>query len=112
MTDLSQQIYEALDAVLPGRAHFLAPPVDAEEPCLSFLETGNAETAFADDETALCEIEFAVDVWAREAGEIPPLAQRADAAMQGLGFTRTGAIDMAPDAFGMHHKNLQYRMTV
>ena len=105
MTDLRQAVYEALDAALPGRAHFLAPPVDAVEPCLSFFEVENAETVFADDDTALCEIDYAV-------GEIPPLAQRADAAMKGLGFTRTGAIDMAPDAFGLHHKSMQYRRTV
>ena len=107
MTDLRQAVYEALDAALPGRAHFLAPPVDAVEPCLSFFEVENA-----DDDTALCEIGYAVDVWARAAGEIPPLAQRADAAMKGLGFTRTGAIDMAPDEVGLHHKSMQYRRTV
>lgn len=112
MTDLRQQVYEALDAALPGRAHFLAPPADAAEPCLSFFEAENAEAVFADDETALCEIEYAVDVWARAAGEIPQLAQRADAAMKGLGFTRTGAIDMAPDEFGLHHKSMQYRRTI
>lgn len=111
MEDLRQQVYEALDAALPGRAHFLAPPVDAAEPCLSFFEAENAEAVFADDDTALCEIGYAVDVWARAAGEIPPLAQRADAAMKGLGFTRTGAIDMAPDEFGLHHKSMQYRRT-
>ena len=112
MEDLRQQVYEALDAALPGRAHFLAPPVDATEPCLSFLETENAEAVFADDETALCEIQYAVDVWAQRAGDIPALAQRADAAMKGLGFVRTGAIDMAPDDFGLYHKNLQYRRTL
>lgn len=30
MTDLRQAVHEALDAALPGRAHFLAPPVDAD----------------------------------------------------------------------------------
>ena len=54
---------------------------------------------------------FRAGVRARAAGEIPPLAQRADAAMKGLGFTRTGAIDMAPDEFGLHHKSMQYRRT-
>ena len=47
MTDLRQAVYEALDAALPGRAHFLAPPVDAVEPCLSFFEVENAEAVFA-----------------------------------------------------------------
>ena len=32
--------------------------------------------------------------------------------MKGLGFTRTGAIDMAPDEVGLHHKSMQYRRTV
>lgn len=112
MMDLRQKVYEALDAVLPGGAHFLAPPVDAQEPCLSFFEIENAETVFADDETALCEIGYAVDVWARAAGEIPRLAQRVDAAMKGLGFVRDGSMDLSPDAFGLFHKNLQYTKTV
>lgn len=111
MIDLRREVFEALNGILPGRAFFVAPPADAVEPCLSFLELDNAETIFADDEVAMSEITYAVDVWAAAPGDIPPLAQAADKAMKDLGFIRTHASDLPPDEVHIYHKNMQYAVS-
>ena len=109
--DLRQAVHEALDGVLPGRAYFAAPPADTAEPCLSYLETDNVATVFADDEAAESGITYTVDVWTMASQDIPPLAQAADEAMKGLGFARTHAGDLPPDESRRYHKDMKYVIT-
>ena len=113
MIDMRAAVAAALETALrPGRVHFLFPPDDAKQPCISFFEENNADAAFADDEAAMFAVEYVVDVWAKTARDILPIAQGVDTAMKGLGFHRTRATDLPPDDLGMYHKNMQYSMTI
>ena len=70
----------------------------------------NLPPAVENDMEQGSSITYAVDLWSAKAGEIPALAQIADAAMQSLGFARISAQDLPPDEAGLYHKNMQYAM--
>lgn len=112
MIDMRQRVAQALESALPGKAYFVSPPVDAVQPCISFMELQNADIVFADDDAAISEIIYVVDIWAATARDIPPIAQAVDAQMKGIGFSRLHANDLPPDEFHLYHKNMQYTITV
>lgn len=92
MIDYHKQIVAALSEILP--THYeMTLAKGTPVPCISYMEAGNYDEA-AGETLGYSVVSYQVKVWSDSIAEIQPYAQRVDAAMRALGFTRTGATEL------------------
>lgn len=109
MQNSKPEVVGALGRALdPDRVFFVAPDVEADLPCISFLELNNVPEADADDEEYSSKEEYAVDIWG-ETGpeEISEIVLAVNREMERLGFRRTHCTDIPPEG-QTYHKNIIY----
>ena len=117
MIDLSNDIENKLKEIstLESRVFFCYPSSFIKLPCISYYEITNKGNSYADDEEYDSEIEFQIDVWAKNKAEMSSLAIEVDTKMKELGFSRTFASDAFEEASAnqvIFHKSMRYSQIV
>lgn len=111
MTDLTRQVLIALRTagLDPQYAY---PQAWNKQPVTAFYESGNYETERADDAELASTIEFTIDIWANTPEATHEAGRTANTAMQGLGFVRTGCVDLYEAEIGtaMHHRSMTFQI--
>ena len=111
MIDKTAAVRAALEMNAGGATvSYAYPQVWVKPPVISYFETDNSETERADDEEALSNIAYTVDIWARTPEETHALGAQMNRAMQGIGFTREGCNDLIEqyDAGVLHHRTMRF----
>ncbi len=98
-----------LTGLLGGkRVYFCVAPNAAEFPRITYYELSNAVARGADDQEELAKISIVIDIWSKVS--TTAIANRVDAVMTSIGFSREFAGDLYEPDDQIHHKHMRYKI--
>jgi hypothetical protein len=113
--NLKPTVIQALDnnseliSLLGGpRIYFMVAPNAEEFPRITYFELNNIDEDYHDDTPVSSRVSFQISIWAKNPGQLSPIAREVDETMKELGFYRTSAIDLFEDDTQVFHKALRY----
>jgi hypothetical protein len=109
MVNLNKQVYDALCAISGVPVHYFYPDDWSVLPCISYYMLSNTEHDRADDLEYTSEVNYQIDVWAKDHTVSDSIALQVDAVLQTVGFTRAFAGDLFEAATEIFHKTMRYR---
>lgn len=104
MINVKDQIYDALCEVADNVSD-VYPQNWEIMPAIQYTEEANNVVTKTDNEEQISELRYRIDIW--NVGSTSQLALAVDAALSGLGLTRTECMDVA-DPSGKRHKQMRY----
>lgn len=107
MITIKQEVKEVLSAV--GKAVYGFPRGYVDAPFIAWRESLNRLFAQADGQEHLSELNYTVDVFARDNGEAGEWFARIDAALRALGLRRESMAELFDGDEGLCHISLRYR---
>ncbi|AFH62264.1 tail completion protein gp17 [Paenibacillus caseinilyticus] len=98
---------EELLLLLGGpRVYQMVAPEPGKFPRITFFEISNVDDGYADDSVISSQIVIQVDVWNKT--NTSAIADRVDAVMKNIGFSRSGSADLYENDTGIFHKAMRY----